>query len=269
VVARTRRRGRSHRPVTGQQTGGHFSISFPRITGGNLAITVTAVIGGQNLSVTSSGLTIVGTNPTRAAIQAAINDDLTQRIACHESSQTQFAAAPGAVSICPLWSGDNYGGVGIFQLTVPAPTEAQVWNWQANVAGGKARLRQCRAQATAYPGQIAQTNSFNAMVTAISTARAAQGQSAITVTIPPFTADQVTDDAIRAYNGYGTNRDQFGLPLHEFRLQMNGSTLQLQIDPATSVGTCVWERVPVAARGTSGDPNYVANVKASSPTCGG
>jgi hypothetical protein len=84
-----------------------------------------------------------------------------------------------------------------------------------------------------------------------------------------LTPAQVEDDAIRAFNGYGGNRDQFGLPLHEFRLQMTGAGLQLVIDEVTLTATAAWERVPVADRGRSGDPDYVNHVRAASPSCGG
>ena len=155
------------------------------------------------------------------------------------------------------------------QLTTPAPTDGQCWNWKANIAEGRNRLSQGRGTARAYAGQISRTRTFTDMVNQINADRARQRLQAITVTIPPFTAAQVEDDAIRAYNGFGNNRDVFGLPLHEFRLVMAGGVPQLTVDPTTNTGTAQWERVPVAARGTSGNPNYVANVQAADPRCGG
>jgi hypothetical protein len=41
---------------------------------------------------------------------------------------------------------------------------------------------------------------------------------------------------------------------HEFRVQMVGADLRLAIDEAALTATAAWERVPVAARGTSGTP---------------
>src|SRR5688572_25681053 len=68
--------------------------------------------------------------------------------------QRQFNTTPGTTSRSPLWSGDNLGGVGLFQITVPAPTHDQVWNWRSNVAAGRTRLEQGRRAARNYPRQI-------------------------------------------------------------------------------------------------------------------
>ena len=54
-----------------------------------------------------------------------------------ESGLAQFRGQPGTKSKCPLFSSDNLGGVGICQITTPAPTDEEVWNWKANVEAGK------------------------------------------------------------------------------------------------------------------------------------
>ena len=59
----------------------------------------------------------------------------------------------------------------------------------------------------------------------------------------------------------------FGFALHEFRLQMAGANLNLVIDEGAVTATAVWERVPVADRGTSGDPDYVNHVNGANPAC--
>jgi len=106
------------------------------------------------------------------------------------------------------------------------------------------------------------------MLTRLNQQRQTAGQQAIpAITVPDLSAAEVEDDAVRAFNGYGGNRDQFGFALHEFRLAMAGADLRLAIDEAALTATATWERVPVADRGTSGDPNYVNNVNGSNPTC--
>lgn len=255
--------------VSGRQIGGNFPIHFPSFMGGDLTITVKANVAGRELSASTTGLKIAAMNPMRTAIQAALQDETLQRIACHESRQRQFDAPPGAVARSPLWSGDNLGGVGIFQLTYPHPTDEEVWNWKANVEAGRALLAEKRAAANSYANKITHKQKFKDMVKQLNADRAILNLSPITVHVPPFTTAQLDDDSIRAFNGYGTNRDQFGMALHEFRLVMDGSQLRVHVDEAHLVGTVEWERVPVNQRGASGDPDYVNHVHHTSPNCGG
>jgi hypothetical protein len=252
----------------GNGVGGRFAVAFTELMAGRLAITVRATVGGTSISARTVGVTVVARNPTKANVQAEIGDDLLRRIACHESGQRQFATAPGNTTRSPLWSGDGLGGVGLFQITVPAPTDAQVWNWRENVAAGRARLEQGRRAARNYPRQIRGSRTLAGMLTRLNQQRQAAGRPAIpTITVPALSPAEIEDDAVRAFNGYGGNRDQFGFALHEFRLQMVGADLRLAIDEAALTATAAWERVPVADRGSSGDPNYVNNVNGSNPTC--
>ncbi len=255
--------------ANGTHVGSPIPIVFSDIMGGHLTITVTAQVAGKQLSARAGGMRILATNPTRAAIQTQIADDILQRIACHESGQIQFDAAPGATSLCPLWSGDNLGGAGIFQITSPAPTSAQVWNWTANVAAGRAKLESGRQAARNYRSQILQSHTWRAMVDELNKQRRAAHRSEIRIDIPPLSPDQVEDDAIRAFNGYGTERDAFGYPLHEFRLRMDAGRLHVNVDEAARTGMTEWQRTPVEQRGRSGDPNYVHHVRAANPRCGG
>jgi hypothetical protein len=256
--------------ATGQAAGGAFSVAFSGLMAGQLKIDVRANVAGQVVTASTEGLKIVARNPARATVQAEIADDVLQRVACHESGQRQFATTPGNTASSPLWSGDNLGGVGLFQITVPQPTHDQVWNWRMNVAAGRARLEQGRRAANNYPRQIRRSRTLAAMLTSLNDRRRVAGRPPLgEIVVPELTPDQVEDDAIRAFNGYGGNRDQFGFPLHEFRLEMAGAELRLAIDEARLVATASWARVPVADRGLSGDPDYVNHVRAANPTCGG
>ncbi len=80
----------------------------------------------------------------------------------------------------------------------------------------------------------------------------------VNITLPDFTADQLELDTIRGFNGFANQ-------LHEFRVRLdqnNPPLLFVTLDATRRNGTAEWERVPVAERGASGDPNYVNNVDA-------
>lgn len=260
-------------PVVTQTTvGGHLDATLPLVRGGSLLITVKAVVEGQTLSAQSQSLRIVGTNPALATVHPTLPHDTLRRIARRESGVRQFdTAAAGSTSACPLWSSDNAGGVGVMQLTSPAPTDDQVWSWRSNVAGGVALFNQRGVTARQYPGRVRASAGFAQLVTAYNAHRATQGLPLVQVTLPDFTSSgfnvpnaqigQVELDNVRGYNGWA-GRDTFGFPLHEFRVSVDTQgLLVVNIQPGTNQGTAVWERVPAASRPQGvGDPNYVNNV---------
>jgi hypothetical protein len=266
-------------PIHQTSTGGRLAVVFPWIRGGSLNVSVSTTIGGHTLTAQSQGVRIVGTNPPAGSIAAVLaNDTVLTRIAHLESDCRQFdAAAAGGTSACPLWSIDNAGGVGIMQLTNPAPTDDQVWDWVANVNAGSAVFRSKLPSARSYPTQVQQSHGFQQAVQALNADRSAQGLSGITVSVPNFTESgttvsinqlgQVELDAIRGYNGWA-GRDAFGLPLHEFRLAFDTrGLLTVDIPPGKLSGTARWEQVPAASRPAGvGDPDYVSHVLAS-PQC--
>jgi glycosyltransferase involved in cell wall biosynthesis len=255
-------------------TGGQFTIPFSLVRGGQLTIKVQATVGGTTLEAQSSGLTIVGTNPPIASIQAALPHDTLRRIARFESGDRQFnAAAGGGQGPCPLFSADNLGGVGIFQITSPAPTDDQVWSWRANVAGGIQIFNQKVRIARGYPAQVRGSTGFKNLVNAFNQKRIQQGLAAIPVTLPDFTSgdfntnlQQLELDSIRGFNGWG-GHDAFGFPLHEFRVALDvQGNLIVNVNAAGTSGTASWVQVPASARPQNfGDPNYVAHVLATSP----
>lgn len=266
-------------PPPFQQTshGGRLTVAFPLVRGGNLQVAVRAVVGGRTLSAQSQGVRIPGTNPPTAEIDAALPHDALRRMAHVESTCRQFdAPANAGTSACPLWSGDNLGGVGIMQITNPSPTDDEVWNWRANVQRGVSIFNTKLGQAHGYPARVRQRPGFQQLVQQFNANRAAQGLPAITVTLPDFTSSgfnvapgqlgQLELDAIRGYNGFG-GHDAFGLELHEFRVQVDAQGhLVVDIAPGATGGTARWERVPVASRPQGfGDPDYVNHVIASPP----
>jgi hypothetical protein len=216
----------------------------------------------------------VGTNPQRADIQFALPHDTLRRIATQESGQRQFDAAPNGGTGCPKFSSDRLGGVGVFQITRPRPTPDEIWDWRTNVASGIRIFDQKVAAARGYPARVRSSNGFGRLVARFNASRRALKLPELTIVLPDFSTgnfnnnlQQLELDSIRGFNGFA-GRDQFGHELHEFRVALdNKGRLRVQnIDPVARTGSAMWERVPVASRPTSGDPNYVGRVLAQSPT---
>lgn len=117
--------------------------------GGVLAVTAQA----NNETVTIS-VTIKGTNPTVADIvqflASQTNSDGFDKILQQESKGRHFGANGE-----PIKSFDN--GYGLCQLTTPAPSYEQIWNWKLNVQGGLALFASKREAAIAYLGQSNRT----------------------------------------------------------------------------------------------------------------
>ena len=79
--------------------------------------------------------TVLGQNPSRAEIEAALgNDPILTQIACTESNFRQFASSPGLPNV----GSDRRGsmGFGVMQLTEPPATDDEIWDWRLNVVGG-------------------------------------------------------------------------------------------------------------------------------------
>ncbi len=121
------------------------------VSGYGGTLTVTAQAGGDQASIT---VNVAGTNPTAAQalayLQAQPGSAGFDKILAHESGFREFTAAGE-----PLKSFDN--GYGMCQLTDPAPTHDQVWNWQRNIDGGLKLFAQKRAAAIAYLSQQGRT----------------------------------------------------------------------------------------------------------------
>jgi hypothetical protein len=250
-------------------TGAVLIPFFTLVRGGSLTVSVSATINGKIIRDQMSGIRIVATNPTRAALFAALPNDTMRRMALQESGGKQFAAAAnGGVSPCPLWSGDRLGGVGIFQITLPRPTDDEVWNWRSNVAKGLDIFRQKLAVSRGYPAQVRSSGGFKQLVRAFNADRRTRGLPPLTITLPDFTSGdfdnnllQLELDAIRGFNGFAGG-DGLGHPLHEFRVGIQRGRLRVvKIDEQAKTGEAEWERVPAAQRPQdTGDPNYVARV---------
>ena len=295
----------------GKVTGGKIVVNFDKIRGGALTISVTAKVGATTLTGETKGWRIQGTNPSKGDVGKALPDDTHRKIACAESSMQQFFPAPDEGNAAyPYFSGDGNLGIGICQLTDPPAEDDQVWNWRETVKAGVHLYNQKKAGAKAYPGLVAKSAKFLALEKAYNdnlkkaatpapgagptgtagpaptpspavpatpapgaspTPAAAAPPAAVKVTVPEFNAEQLEDDTIRGFNGWGGD-DGFILSpkqLHEFRIQLDASgNLVVVGDPKTGTVSAQWERVPVADRPGSGDPSYIDDVKNRDPnTC--
>ena len=256
-------------------TGGPYMPTFSNVRGGKMEMKVEATIGSKTDDDMVDMLEIRGTNPQKTAVRGRLPHDTLRRIACHESGMRQFqAGANGGKNKCPLFSGDGLGGVGIMQITNPAPTIDEHWDWKANVDRGIQVFNSKAPYPVNYPGQLQGGVTFGMAVMLLNQDRQARGLQPLSqVVVPAFTSGDFNTnlqqrqlDQVRAYNGYGGRL--LGWPLHEYRPQMASGFLDLQVDPATLVGTVVWEQVPAADRPQNfGDPNYVANIQGEDPTC--
>ncbi len=231
-------------------------IPLAEVRGGVLTVTVSVKVGTRSANATSQGLTIIGSNPTPAAIKAKANAIGANKVRFRkqmrqESTLRQFTAAGW-----PQFSADNLGGVGLCQITRPAPTADQTWNWKDNVQAGWTLYLEKERMARAYAGQVRGGAQFRAAVQGWNAQPARKGLPAVAISLPDYSADQLELDTIRGFNGFAGG-------LHEFRVRADArGLLVVTLDATGRNGSAEWERVPVAERGSAGDPNYVKNVEA-------
>ena len=231
-----------------------------------MALRVRARVGAGEIVGERRDLRIVGTNPLYAQLTQALPSRVFRALVWHESRGRQFlGAANGGTAACPLYSADRLGGVGLMQLTRPAPTAEQTWNWRANVAAGLRLFQQKMQAARAYPAQYRGSAAFQALVAAYNAERARNQRPPVQVSIPEFTAEQVELDALRGYNGWAAG-------IHEFRAARDAAgRLIVDLAPDGRTGTARWEQISGADRRAAalaagvpenrlGDTDYVRHV---------
>ncbi len=272
-----------------------FTPQFSSLQGGDLTITVETKFGKTKLSARTHKLRVVGKNPTFQVLSPEIPNNTLRRIARHESKVRQFLSHTndGTTGRHPLWSEDNLGGVGLFQITYPLtdpqasitpcikgkclpqhcpahakhPTQAQIWNWKENLAAAKILLDHKLALAKNYPESVRTSHHFKKLVEQFNHHRTHHKKPPLTITLPDFESGNFDNnlqeaelDAIRGYNGWAGS-DHFGLPKHEYEVPIDKQTNLLIVDEST--GIIKWRPIPASERLQGvGDPNYVANVLA-------
>lgn len=273
-----------HPPIDNVTQSNTLVIPFTKVRGGDLTVAVTVKVGALTLTAHSHNLEVVGKNPSVPALHAYVNPtDAFKKLMRVESELLQFRSPA-----CPLFSSDNFGGVGICQVTgPPPPTDDQVWSWKANVDAGWQIYLGKQSIATAHPASVRKSHTFQALVKAYNDQRMAKARAAahgkpvagkpvagkpvalkpLVITLPDYTAEQLQRDTIRGYNGYAGS-------LHEYRIRVDANGLLVVTeDPKGATGTAEWEEVPVADRikhyndvgitkDNWGDPDYVNHVEA-------
>jgi hypothetical protein len=150
-----------------EMTAGNRWTATGAITDRGGTLTVRAEAGTAKASIS---VQVQGTNPSAAEVTQYLatkpNGAGFDKIIAHESKFRHFNAAHE-----PVKSFDN--GYGMCQLTTPAPTFEQVWNWKLNVDGGLKLFEQKRAAAITYLTQSGRT----------------------------YTADQLLHEAVCRWNG--------------------------------------------------------------------
>ena len=250
-----------------------FQIPFKQVRGGALTITVTVTGAGSILTASTKDLLVTGTNPSTGVLAqvAAPNQAFRKLMRVESPGLLQFLT-----DTCPRFSEDNYGGVGLCQLTYPAPTDDQIWSWKENVKGGWALYKQKEAAAKGYPKSVRDGADFKALVKAYNDKRKAKLQAStpdagaaaqikdLDIELPDYTDDQLEKDTLRGFNGYAG--------IHEFRVKLDkDGALIVTEDPTGTKGKAEWEQVSKDERikfydqnnvpkNKRGDPNYVEDV---------
>lgn len=254
-----------------------WTFRFPRFRGGELTIRCEVIAAGEGPPVTAelTGPQIKGKNPPRSVVWAAIgSNQVLKQICLKESGGRQFsAAADTGVSVHPVWNEHGDGGVGLFQITNPAPTADQIWNWLANVKRGIEIYDDKKKQTKAYQNGVSGSDDFKGKVRMLNEARQQDNKPPLAqVTVPKFTDEQFENDTIRAFNGYGFT-DSAGNFVHEYRVAMDATSGQLVLD---GTGQAQWEQVTAAEREKQwkaknpgkaypGEVDYVNKVRQQTP----
>jgi hypothetical protein len=242
------------------------------IRGGDLMFDLSAQIAGIEFEVKSDKLTVRGENPSEDNVRSFIRQQAdAQGVGAYADDLGRIARQEGGgvyrqfLDNLPYFSEDNKGGAGIYQLTDPAPTPGQIWNWQLNVAEGVTLFTKKVTAARNYPARLERSVGFRNLVMQLNRQRVSHHLAPLIMTVPTFTAEQLRLDAIRGFNGYGGT--DLGLSLHEYRVARDSQgRLIVQIIPGTNRAVAIWERVPVADRPQKfGDPDYVNHVLSRSP----
>lgn len=128
-----------------------WTVDFSeKVLGGQLTVTVTV---GQMTLVRT--VVIKGQNPTKESIATYIAtlEDMTgfERLLEQETGSKHFINLDGE----PITAFDK--GYGITQMTHPAPSYEQVWNWKANILAGSSIYKDKVRAAKKYLGQAGRT----------------------------------------------------------------------------------------------------------------
>jgi hypothetical protein len=239
-----------------------------------------------------------------SGLQKADVQDALKKMGCQESRQRQFKANADGGTGPALISFDD--GVGTYQITSDKPlvnNPSVAYDWRANVDTGAQVYSSKAAVAKRYPSLLRARAEYKMFIsetvnparcdgllnpigltpvpkqpveTYVERCKAGLGPIAGDAPAADFTkvnpigsapVNQLLEDGVRGYNGFAGPK-LFELALHEFRPDSNFLVALPDVDlPTLPSNTAIWQRVPPSDRGSSGDPNYVANVTSKSATC--
>lgn len=277
-------RARTHAAIA-PIMGNPARIAFTEVMGGRLTVTLEVTIGTRKLTAKRDDILIGGTNPTALDLASAVPIKLMRQMVQQESGGAQFNDGRGglpATAINPNWSQDRLRGVGLGQLTNPAPSADDAWNWRTNAATLQSRFRGKRGSGSTLHARIMASARWKAEVAALADWRKAEGQPPLpAITLPALTAEQQDWEGLRAYNGFGTKvAGQYLDYIHEWEPLLTTLTATTRKAPdgkpltsppvpdVTAAGAASWRQVTGAERNTRsggrapGDPDYVAHVLA-------
>lgn len=289
-------RTKSHPPIP-PMMGPSATVTFSTLMCGRLTVRLSTMMGAKILMAERNDILIGGTNPSTVELSGAVPEAIVRKLIKHESSGYQFydgTPSSALQAINPYWSRDGLKGVGLGQLTNPAPSDGDIWNWRTNATSLKSRFQKNRTGADGFAKAIQNSARFTAEQTALNAWRKAENQPAITLTVPALTADQRDAEALRRYNGLGPAMPEADCYLyasdtagnvywrvHEFepetaeytsatRKAANGTPLKTTLLKVGTGDTIVWKQITGAERSKRyaaagktkglGDPDYVANV---------
>jgi hypothetical protein len=217
--------------------------------------------------------------------------------------QRQFDATDDGGIGSVILSPDN--GVGVFQLTKGFKTKngrdcsspfeqcpEVLFDWTSNVDGGAKTLLKGKVPvAKSYPKELRSDPDYCTFIKdSINPMRVQSQLPPLGTNIgkcpaPDFTTkgqigsggaigsnppNELLEDSVRAYNGFGTQSDGWGNALHEF--EPDSSVLQTEprvqrFSQPDDLNFRFWLRVPAGSRGSKGDKDYVQHVRARDAAC--
>jgi hypothetical protein len=267
-----------HPELTQQGLSEKFPLKFTQVRGGDLTVSVTVTGGTLNVSKSSEKLKIIGTNPSVGTLTTYVQMPSRpgfRKLMRLESGLKQFRSPS-----CPLFSSDNFGGVGICQITKPAPSDDEVWSWKANVAAGWKLYQSKEQEAKNYVKNLKTGAEFQALVKAYNDNRIAKAKAAaavtpgvagtagaqptsaptapvpglqpppagagevkpLTIELPDYTDEQLERDTLRGFNGWAGQ-------LHEYKVKVDANgLLVVTMDASGLTGKAEWQLVTAADR---------------------
>ncbi|HEX4966359.1 MAG TPA: DNRLRE domain-containing protein [Thermoanaerobaculia bacterium] len=272
---------KTHDPIA-DGSGTSYDVSISPVMSGDLKLTVEATANGDTKTA-ERRVVVRGANATCSDVVAQYGQNTYARKACLESGMRQFGVRDVAFDKCPQFSQDNAGGVGIGQITQPAPSFDDHFNWKTNVADSLGVLQGKAVFVDAYPQVLmggsktpnpgVPTNTaLLALFNSFNTCRRNNRLAPLTrLFIPDLPKGGFGDspgfyeqDLLRAYNGL-CGPAYLGHSRHEFQLEQDPLCgLVLTVDEQTHTGTTNWVRVDPTTRCTGGCPSgardYVTKV---------